>query len=144
HFTTRSDSIFLFSASEFASTRAHAFYVYAVDNQGKADPTPARIIFNVLDNYPPVPVVEELRATGTLFELGLDGQVHTRSFVRLVTDSLTRRNASLAPKDTVPQNARLDIRWHGEPVVAGTFVAGYQYKLDEPDFVRVDSSVHVV
>src|SRR5204863_5203535 len=36
HFTARSDSIFLFSASEFASTRQHAFYVYAVDNQGKA------------------------------------------------------------------------------------------------------------
>jgi hypothetical protein len=143
-FTAKTDSVFLFNTSEFANTRQHAFFIYAVDNQGKADPTPARLYFNALDNYPPLPVIDRFHATGVLWALGADHLPHSRPYEREITDSLTHDNFFKSPKDSVPSNARIDIHWRGEPVVAGTFVAGYQYKLDEPDFVHVDSSVHVV
>jgi hypothetical protein len=44
-FTTRSDSTFSFNVFEESRVREHAFFIYAVDNNGKPDPTPARFIF---------------------------------------------------------------------------------------------------
>ena len=50
-FTSRSDTTFIFNVSEAARDRQHAFFIYAVDDKGKADPTPARFIFNALDRF---------------------------------------------------------------------------------------------
>ena len=46
HYTTATDSIFIFSASEEVSERQHAFFIYAVDDKGRSDPTPARFVFS--------------------------------------------------------------------------------------------------
>src|SRR5262249_13750474 len=57
HFTTKTDSIFIFHASEEVNERRHAFFIYAVDNKGKPDPTPARFIFDAYDRFPPLAIV---------------------------------------------------------------------------------------
>ena len=36
-FTTKTDSMFIFRASEDVSERQHAFYIYAVDNKGRPE-----------------------------------------------------------------------------------------------------------
>src|SRR6185436_5878658 len=45
---------------------------------------------------------------------------------------------------TIPSLARIDFRWHGEPTIADGYATKYKYKLDEPFFVEVDSSVSSV
>jgi hypothetical protein len=60
----------------------------------------------------------------------------------LVTDFFEISNAHPFPRDTVMSAARLHMRWHGVPTIASTVVTGYRYKLDEPNFNTVDSSVH--
>lgn len=135
HFTTKSDSTFIFSVSEELPDREHTFYIYAVDDKGKGDPTPARLIFNALDRFPPKPVLEVSSATGPIADLRTGG---TKDTTVLIEDQNTIGPA----RDTVPSRARIDFRWHGEPAVAGSYVVGYRYKLDEPDFVSADSSVH--
>lgn len=148
HFTTKTDSVFIFRVSEFASDREHAFFIYAVDNLGKGDPTPARVIFNAQDNYPPRPIFDYAGGTGPIYRVRPDGTVIVKDTTVLITDILVidpnRPTFQLAPRETVPITARLDFRWHGEPTIAGTYVTGYKYKLDEAQFVSVDSSVHSV
>src|SRR5690349_18110699 len=56
HFTTRTDSSFIFDVAEDVPDRQHVFYIYAVDNKGKPDPTPARFIFTAVDQFPPIPL----------------------------------------------------------------------------------------
>ena len=141
-FTTRTDSIFVFSASEDASERQHAFYIYAVDDKGRPDPTPARFVFSSYDRFPPLAVIDECRADGTEYELK-DGGVEAVQKTYFVTDFFEISNAHPFPRDTVSANAVLHMRWHGVPTIASTIVTGYRYKLDEPEFNTVDSSVHV-
>lgn len=144
HYTTKSDTTFIFKVSESAPDRQHAFFVYAVDNQGKPDPTPARVIFNALDRFPPKPVIDLAQGSGKIYRVSAQGIVTPIDTVVTITDVLTTRNFATEPKETVPLLARLDFCWHGEPVIAGTYVTGYRYKLDESQFVSVDSSVHCV
>lgn len=140
-FTSRADSIFIFSASEDVSEREHAFYVYAVDNKGKADPTPARFIFRAYDRFPPNPVIDVARATGTIYSISGGGIVpQQRSYDITDTYSVDK----FFPRDTVPTGAQLDFQWHGVPTIPGSHVLGYRFKLDESDFNVVDSSVHSV
>jgi hypothetical protein len=142
-FTTKTDSIFIFRASEEVSERQHAFYVYAVDNKGRADATPARFIFSAYDRFPPLAIVDELKAVGTEYVLvGNTVTPVTRTY--FVRDSFEISNDHSFPRDTVSANARLTIRWHGEPTIPSTVVTGYRYKLDEPNFNSVDSSVRQV
>jgi hypothetical protein len=140
-FTTRTDTTFVFTVSEMFADRKHAFYIYAVDNRGKPDPTPARFIFSAVDKFPPRPVFDLARATGEIVSLTSAGEPlsELRSFD--ITDTL--KHGTL-PKDTVPAYSRLDFRWHGELTQPGTFVANYRYKLDELEFQRGDSSVTAV
>ena len=154
HFTTRSDSTFIFRVSEFAPSRQHAFFIYAVDNQGKADATPARVIFNAVDNFPPLPVIElapnvldqDLRikvhgprlagatATGVVAQI-VNGVLETREVTVNINDSLTTSNSGIATSDTVPARSALTFHWRGEPTILGAEVTGFRYKLDEPAFV---------
>jgi hypothetical protein len=140
-FTTKTDTTFTFKVSELFAYRTHVFFIYAVDNQGKPDPTPARFIFTALDKFPPVPVFDVARATGEVVRLTPAGDPisEVRSFD--VTDTLKRGTVS---RDTVPAYSRLDFRWHGEITQPGTVVTGYRYKLDELYFVQADSSVNAV
>jgi hypothetical protein len=56
-FTTRSDSLFKALIDTAGETRRHTFYVRSVDNEGKLDPTPARVRF---DAWTVLPRVEGL------------------------------------------------------------------------------------
>ena len=141
HFTTKTDTTFTFSVSELFTDRKHAFYVYAVDNLGKPDPTPARFIFNAIDKFPPRPVILMARATGEVVHLTADGEPVSEILQYFVTDTL---KPGTLPKDTVPDFSRMDFSWRGEITMAGTYVAGYRYKFDESQFQTADSSVHSV
>ena len=143
HYTTRTDSIFIFTASEEVSERQHAFYIYSVDDKGRADPTPARFVFSSYDRFPPKAIIDELKAEGTEYALlpGGGGVIPQRK-TYFVTDFFEISNNHAVPRDTVPADAFLSMRWHGEPTIPSTVVTGYRYKLDESNFNSVDSSVH--
>jgi hypothetical protein len=136
-FTTKTDTTFVFTVSELSDLRRHAFFIFAVDNQGKQDLTPARFIFTCFDNYPPRPVFDLARATGWIVNLRPDGGLDSALQSFDITDTGT------LPMDTVPAYSQLDFAWHGEITQPGTFVLGYRYKLDE-DFQLADSSVRAV
>jgi len=140
HYTTRTDSVFIFRVAEEVNDRQHAFFIYAVDNAGKPDPTPARFIFVAQDDYPPLPWIVESYAIGTVYELLPGGGLQASVIRDTITDvDLGSRNK--APRDTVSSNASLYFRWIGVPQIAGSVVTKYKYKLDEPDFVEVPASV---
>ena len=139
HYTSRSDSIFIFRASEEVSVREHTFYIYAVDDKGKADPTPARFMFRAYDRFPPLAVIDTARATGTVFKLQPGGGVIALEGTYFIKDSFDV--ARPFPRDTVPASAELTFRWHGEATIPSTVVNGFRYKLDEPTFNIVDSTV---
>lgn len=141
-FTDKTDSIFIFTASEEVSERQHAFYIYAVDDKGRPDPTPARFVFSSYDKYPPKAIIDEFKAEGTEYELLPGGGVRSQRKTYLVTDFFEISNDHAVPRDTVPADAYMTVRWHGEPTIPSTIVTGYRYKLDEPNFNSVDSSVH--
>jgi hypothetical protein len=146
-FTTKTDSTFIFAVSELFD-RDHAFFIYAVDNQGKSDATPARFIFTATDKFPPRPVLDLARATGETVRLDPSGEPVSEllSYPRdpLRPDFTDTLGSAGPPRDTVPAFSRLDFRWHGEITQPGTFVTNYKYKLDELEFLLADSSVHAV
>jgi len=51
-YTSRNDSLFKALIDTAGETRRHTFYVRAVDNEGKLDPTPARIRFDAWTALP--------------------------------------------------------------------------------------------
>ena len=138
-FTTKTDSIFIFDASEDVPERQHGFYVYAVDDKGKPDPTPARFVFRAYDRFPPLAVVDQAKAVGRVFLSDGNGGVVPQVRTYFVTDSFSVDRPF--PRDTVPSGSVLTLRWHGEPTIPGTLVLGYRWKLDEPDFLSGDSTV---
>lgn len=139
HFTTRTDSTFVFSTSEDVPERQHAFYVYAVDNKGRPDPTPARFIFRAYDRFPPLAIIDEFKAIGRVYRLLPGGGVAPEIGTYFVRDSFEVSRPF--PRDTVPSGAELFAKWHGEPTLQGNDVVGYRYKLDEPGFNVVDATV---
>lgn len=141
HFTTRTDTSLIFRVSEDTPVREHAFFVYSVDNKGKADATPARFIFRAIDNYPPLGVIDIARATGPVYQLLPGGGLTSVTQTFQIRDSF---NVNTLPSDTVPAYSQLYFQWHGEPRILGGFVANFRYKLDEIAFNTVDSSVHSV
>ena len=144
HFTTRTDSTFVFTTSEDVNERQHAFFIYAVDDKGRSDPTPARFVFSAYDRFPPRAVIDEFKATGIEYHLLPGGGVMPDSTTYHVTDTFEISNEHAFPRDTVMVNARLHVRWHAETTAANTVVIGYRYKLDETAYNTVDSSVHEV
>lgn len=138
-YTSRTDSVFIFTASEDVPVREHTFFIYAVDNKGRPDPTPARFMFRAYDRFPPLAVIDSAYATGTVYLLGPGGTVIPQVRTYPISDSFDV--ARPYPRDTVPSVSRLVFRWHGEPTIPGTLVRGYRYKLDEPTYNIVDSTV---
>ena len=139
HYTTKTDSFFVFNVAEDIPDRQHAFFIYAVDNQGKPDATPARFIFNAQDRFPPIPIFEMCRCVGTVYALRAGGGVNASSDTTYVTDIDDRSRPS--PRDTCPSGSSLYIKWHAQIQVPQTQVIGYRYKLDEPRLVEVGPNV---
>ena len=137
-FTTKTDSFFIFTVAEDIPDRQHAFFIYAVDNQGKPDPTPARFIFTAQDRFPPIPIFDECKCVGTIYELQPGGGVLGRTVERTITDI---DNIRTFPRDTCPSGSTLFFKWHGEPTIPQTVVIGYRYKLDEVRFNEVGPEV---
>ncbi|HEY3217304.1 MAG TPA: hypothetical protein VGK93_12515 [Candidatus Eisenbacteria bacterium] len=146
HFTTRSDSIFIFNVAEETPDRQHAFFIYSVDDRGKPDATPARFIFNALDNFPPDPVLTRAFAIGQVFRLVRPGEIEVDTTTVFPPGSQPLRltdpfRTSGSPRDTVPSGSALYFAWRGEVAIPGTVITGYRYKLDEPEPVAVGPEV---
>lgn len=141
HYTTRTDSTFIFNVAETYPDRQHAFFIYAVDDKGRPDPTPARFIFNALDRYPPIAVIDSAYATGTVYFFDQSGLLKSATRRFQVHDN---SRGSTPPTDTVPSGSRVTFKFHGQPTVVGSIVKGFRYKLDEPEYIPVnpDSLFH--
>ena len=139
-FTSKTDTTFIFTVSEFRPDRQHAFFIYAVDDKGKADPTPARFIFSALDRFPPDPYIFSARAVGPIYRMLEDRSIFVKDTTVFITDSLSRVTLGRAPLDTVPAAAELTFEWRGEPTIVGTYVTGYKYKLDDPNFISLPAN----
>src|SRR5262245_33920608 len=159
HYTTARDSVFIFNVHEDTNNRQHAFFIYAVDNKGKSDPTPARVIFNSLDLYPPIPVIDAQcgtndpiiiktgsHASGLLIhpDAAWDG-FGTRPVARETTVALCDTfKLNSEPSDIVPVGSVVHIQWHSEITVANNPAVAYKYKTgegNEVEFVQVPASV---
>ena len=141
HFTTRTDSTFVFPVSADSPEREHAFYIYAVDDKGKGDPTPAKFVFRAYDRYPPTPEFTRSEAVGSVYTLQAGGVVKvTRTYP--VHDIFYFGHSF--PTDTVPTGSLLQFAWRGVSRLSNNPVTGYRYRLEEPEFNVVDSSVHSV
>ena len=143
-FTSKTDSVFTFSVTDERKNRRHAFYLYAVDDRGKPDPTPARFVFDAYDRFPPLPVIDRFLATGFVWR---QDPVTLALFRALEVDTVRSTDTialGAVPKRTVPSGSRLDIAWHSEITGVGNEAVGYRYRLDEPDWVDVGASVTTV
>jgi hypothetical protein len=142
-FTSKTDTTFMFTVSDLSPDRLHAFFIYAVDNLGKPDATPARFIFNATDRFPPRAVMgpEDAWATGRTVVLDHNGDPVIQP---LIPDYITDSLATVNPTDTVPAFSRLDFRWHGEITQPGTYVKGYRYQLDETKMQEADAATTTV
>ena len=140
-YTSRTDTTLVFSVVDDKPNRRHAFYIYAVDNLGKPDPTPARFIFDAIDHYPPLPIVDQFLATGFIWSQNPVTLALTRSLQTYTVSNTDTFAIGRIPTAVVPSGSRLDIRWHSEITTVANHAVGYRYKLDEPQFVNVDSSV---
>lgn len=141
HYTTKTDSTFIFTVDELITDRLHAFYIYSVDDQGKPDPTPARFTFNAIDKFPPRPVIDEAYALGDTVVLDDYGNPTLHSGRWEITQPM---QIGRPPTEHVPAYSELHFCWHGEIAMPSTFITGYRYKLDEPSFNTVDSTVRCV
>ncbi|MBI1795713.1 MAG: hypothetical protein HY076_04115 [Candidatus Eisenbacteria bacterium] len=143
HFTTRTDSTFIFDVAEDVPDRLHVFYIYAVDDQGKPDPTPARFVFDALERpeLQPVPIFDASYAVGTVFSYSAGVLTHQDKRIDL-TDVVGQPGA--APRDTIPSNSEITFQFHGLLRVPGSVVKGFRYKLDEPQLqpVQPESLYH--
>jgi hypothetical protein len=137
-YTTRTDSTFIFTVAEGIQDRQHAFFIYAVDDKGRPDPTPARFIFNADDRHPPIPVFEEdgAYATGRVYYFDENRVLQNRVQTFQIRDTL--RSSSRAPGDTVPAGSRVTFKFHGEITLPSSVIKGFRYKLDESELQPTD------
>jgi len=116
-YTSLSDSLFKAVIDTAGETRRHTFYVRSVDNEGKLDPSPARIRF---DAWTVVPVVDSLRR--------LDGPLDP-----------TSPDYDPTAKDTVLMGSPCSFRWTGyDPDGEGEPV-DFSYRLDSNPFTDWDA-----
>ncbi|HEY2954406.1 MAG TPA: hypothetical protein VGK89_04045 [Candidatus Eisenbacteria bacterium] len=147
-YTAKRDSVFIFNVFEGSNNRQHAFYIYAVDNQGKADPTPARVIFNSLDRFPPIPIIlqDSTYATGFVFHQdnvgdGLNPVPAPIETTVALRDTFSR---GTTPRDVVPVGSLVNIEWTSAIAIADNPAVAYKYKIgegEEVDFVEVPASI---
>ncbi len=142
-FTTARESLFTFDVTEGRGTdREHALYVYAIDNQGKVDPTPAVTHFVARDQNLPGIRWLVARATGTIYvQPPGGGNVVPVTFTRDLSDPELPLHAA---RDTIPSGASVVFQWRGFDDDFNSSISGYRYKLTETDFVKTDSTVNSV
>jgi hypothetical protein len=97
HRTTRTDSLFAIPVEESQEILGRRFYVRAIDNEGKEDPTPAWTFFTVRDNEPPR--IEFTRAIA----VGPNNEIMQITSTDMVI-----------PTDTIPAGWRVEFAWRGE------------------------------
>jgi hypothetical protein len=142
-FTSKTDSVFIFNVREDTNQRQHAFFIYAVDNQGKPDATPARIVFNALDRFPPIPIITLAQGTGFVFDPSIPSAPPVlRAYG--IRDTFDSRNPKPAPADTVPSGSALSFRWRADLAAANNPAVAFKYKLEETDFVEDPATVDSV
>jgi hypothetical protein len=113
--TTRTDSVFVFTAN-LPQILGHRFYVRAVDNEGKADPTPAVAYFLAEDFN--TPRITFLQGIGSWYDR--DGHLRTTAI------HSTNR---FAPTDTIGVGGSVTVSWTGFDVDPGDSVVGFEYRL---------------
>ncbi len=143
-FTARTDSTFVFNVIEGRPDRQHGFFIYAVDNEGKVDASPARFVFNALDKCPPIPVITRAEARGTIYTIGPGGTVSPVEYRRgpswqpgMAGDPRNLDDVDdprTLPRDTIPSGASVYFEWTSLIQCFGSYVAKYRYKLTEVDF----------
>jgi hypothetical protein len=139
-FTTSRESLFTFDVLEGRGTdREHALYVYAIDNQGKVDPTPAVTHFVARDQHLPGIHFTRSVATGTIYENDGNGGVIPVAFSRPLTDG--KELPPSAPRDTIPSGGVIHFEWEGFDEDFSSTITGYLFKLVETEFIRTDSTV---
>lgn len=116
--TIKSDSTFIFKADPATEQQllGYRFYVRAVDNEGKADPTPAVAYFVARnDNYPVV-----------VFRPGL---LTWQDRFGNTLERLWTSNDPDSPTDTAGVEACYSATWGGFDPDPGGFLVGFDYKL---------------
>jgi len=112
--TEKTDSLFVFRADD-PQILGHRFYVRAVDNEGKVDPTPAWAYFVAHDfNFPNVVFREAVGSWRT--SAGVD------------TTVLLSSENEYSPTDTIGIAGKMSVSWSGFDVDQGGYVTGYQYR----------------
>lgn len=140
-FTARTDSVIIFNIfAGRGSDREHGLYVYAVDNDGKVDPTPALVHLIARDRNLPGLNFTEARAEGIEYEQLAGGGLLAKPFARNLTDGSDPVLATFVEIDTLPTGSAVYFSWQGFDRDWGGYITGYGYKLIEPDFVNVDST----
>lgn len=144
-YTSKTDSVFIFNVAEQTRTRRHAFYLAAVDNEGKVDPTPARFVFDALDRFPPFAAFVHSYADGFYRDPRTpNAPAEFRRF--FLSDTVPLTGQERAPTDTVPSASRLLFRWRGQETITGNPAVSFKYKLYETGYVTaapgVDSAVY--
>lgn len=123
--TTRTDTSIAFRVAGTSQTLTHRFYVTAVDNEGRADPTPAWVFFEAFDRYYPEPIFLESYAVGTFY-----GRQDT--FWLDDTYSLD------GIRDTIPVGAEVLFSWTGRDRDRFGEVIGYRFRITgDPGYTDV-------
>jgi len=122
--TTRTDTSVAFKVAGTKNTLSERFYVWAVDNEGRMDPTPAWVFFDAWDRYFPEPIFLESQAV----EYRKDGTTR----VYPITDTETEDGI----RDTVPifypdemDSVVVRFRWTGRDKDRYGFVTGFRYRM---------------
>jgi len=113
--TTRTDSVFVFTAN-LPQILGHRLYVRAVDNQGKADPTPAVAYF----------LAEDFNTPRITFHSGIGTWYDRAGHLRTTQIHSTNR---FNPTDTIGVGGNVTISWSGFDVDPGDSVVGFEYRL---------------
>src|SRR5262249_2919657 len=122
--------------------REHAFYIFAVDDKGKADPTPAKFFFIAFDRFRPVPHFDVSQAAGRIVHvvghqilsdslpavIGAGSLGPGRSLTGAIRDRATQQREVKSPvsRDTIPSGSRIDFRWHAQSLI-GERASRYRY-----------------
>ncbi len=139
-FTTSRESLFTFSVIEGRGTdREHALYVFAVDNQGKVDPTPAVTHFVARDQHLPIVLFTSAVGQGIIYPSNGVGGITATPFTRALADTFELPLHTI--RDTIPSGGNVHFEWRGFDPDFGSRITGYLFKLTENDFIRTDSTV---
>jgi hypothetical protein len=128
--TEKTDSLFSFTTSDPYSpinrqVLEHRFYVRAVDEEGKVDPTPALIVFNAQNfNYPEVIF---LSGVGTWTD-GTTGELRSRPLTFNENIWLIPGRFAPNPTDTIGVGGSVRVSWTGRDRDDGGCVRGYLWK----------------